>query len=345
MGCKSNFSPLCAAVTLAFILIFAAHGEADSFPFRSVNVGDQLPAVTIRPLRGQQDEALSKYLGKPLVLVFFGADIPTKKERSVKALTALQKMATFLEEKGIAVLVVNAQGDEPASIDQVIAASASTFPVYIDAERQAYGNLGIFVMPSLMLVAADGRVTAGMGYSHDLGQRLRGEIEVLLGEKTRELIEEELRPEMVEKSAEAKGAQRHYHLGATMAERGQPEAAIRELTKAVELDPGLGKAHVLLGCLRLDAGLLPEAGAALARGAELEPEMAELKICAARLKAGEGALDEAIDDLNFMMLRHSRNPALHYVLGTLLEEKNDQGAALREYRKAYELLEKKMHEK
>lgn len=310
-----------------------------------MNVGDPLPVVTIKSVRTQQEETLAKYKGKPLVLVFFGADIPTKKERSVKALQSIQKMTDFFKGKGVTVLTIDAQGDDAALINEVITESTLALPVYVDAAKQAYGNLGIFVMPSIMLVAADGTVAAGMGYSHDLGQRLKGEVEVMLGEKTRAQFEEELRPEMVEKSEEEKGASRYYHLGLTMIERGQPESAMTELAKAISLEPGMGKAHVHLGCLQLDAGKQAEARTSLAKGMELEPDMVEGKICQARLKALDGGVDDAIDDINFLMLRNSRNSTLHYVLGTLLEGKADVPGAMKEYRKAYELLEKSSHEK
>ena len=46
-----------------------------------------------------------------------------------------------------------------------------------------------------------------------------------------------------------------------------------------------------------------------------------------------------------MMLRNARNDPLHYVLGIMLEEKADVPGAMKEYRKAYELLEKKSHTK
>lgn len=345
MSGKINFPSLCAAVVLSFVLIFTGYGEANSFPFRSVNVGDQLPGVTVKSLRSQQDEVLAKYQGKPLLLVFFGADVPTKKERSVKALKSIQNMADFLKGKGVVVLTINAQGDDTAIVNEVVSEAALTLPVFIDADKQAYGNLGIFVMPSLMLVDADGKVVAGMGYSHDLSQRLKGEVEVLLGEKTRAQVEEDLRPEMIEKSQEEKGAGRHYNLGLTMLERGQPESALAELTKAVSLEPAMGKAHVYIGCLQLDAGKVAEAKASLGKGMGLEPEMIEGKICQARLKAAEGGVDDAIDDINFMMLRNSRNETLHYVLGVMLEGKADPTSAMKEYRKAYELLERKSHER
>lgn len=336
-----RFPALSVWVTLVFVLVFTGYGEANSFPFRSVNVGDQLPSVTIKSMLAQQDETLAKFKGKPLLLVFFGADIPTKKEHSIKALKAVQGMAAFFKSKGISVLAIDVQGDEVAVINEVVTESALALPVYVDATKQAYGNLGIFVMPSVLLVAADGTVFAGMGYSHDLGQRLKGEIEVLLGEKTMAQVEEELKPVMVERSQAEKDADRHYHLGLTMIERGQPESAMAELGKAIVLVPGMGKAHVHLGCLQLNAGQVAEAKASLAKGMGFEPDMIEGKICQAQVKAAEGAADEAIDDINFLMLRNSRNETLHYVLGTVLEGKADLAGASKEYRKAYELLERK----
>jgi tetratricopeptide (TPR) repeat protein len=120
---------------------------------------------------------------------------------------------------------------------------------------------------------------------------------------------------------------------------------MRELKKAIAIEPGMGKAHTNLGCLKLDDGKVAEAKASLAKGLELEPDSAVGQICSARIKALEGALDEAIDDINFMMLRNARNDTLHYVLGTMLEEKADVPGAMKEYRKAYELLEKKSHSK
>lgn len=294
-------------------------------------------------MRSQQNTTLDKLQGKPTLLIFIGADIPTKKERSIKALQVLQKLEPFMKEKGFNSLVVDVQGDDSGVINELISATATTLPFYTDVEKSAYGGLGIFVMPSILLVAADGKVVEGMGYSRDLPKRLKGEIEIMLGEKTRAQVEEELRPVMVEKSAEEKGAKRYFHLGMTMLERGQPEAAMKEFVKALELEPEMGKALVHLGCLQLDEDKVAEAKASLAKGVELEPDYLPGVICQARIKAKEGAIDEAMDDISFLMMRNSRSSELHFVLGTMLEEKSGIGEAGKEYRKAYELLLKKSH--
>ncbi|MBU0673832.1 MAG: tetratricopeptide repeat protein [Proteobacteria bacterium] len=344
MARKVNITTVFVGITISFVIFLAGIGEANSFPFRSVHPGDSLPSVTIKNLKDQQNVALDSFQGKPLIAVFFGADIATKKERSIETLKVIHELEEHLAEKGVTTLVVDVQEeDTPDIINDVISQSGLGLPVYSDVDRQAYGGLGIFVMPSILLVGADGKITSGMGYSSDLHKRLKGEIEILLGEKTQAQVEEELRPQMVEKSKEEKGANRHFHLGKTMLERGQPESAIREFVKALEYEPEMGPAHVYLGCLLLDAGKLDEAKAELEKGMDLEPDMPAGLMCQARLKAAQGNLDEAIDDLNFMMLRNSRHSELHYYLGVMLEEKNDITGAAKEYRKAYELLEKKEH--
>jgi Tfp pilus assembly protein PilF len=328
-------------IALAVLFSLQGRGEANSFPFRTVKVGDRLPPVAVLSLASHQVVSLDRFTGQPLLLVFFGADLPAKKERAGKMLQVLQELAAFTAEKGLVTLAVAAQGDGEAVAAEVAANAGYVGALYADVDHQAYGALGMFVLPSALLVAADGTIAAGLGYSSDFAKRLRGEIAIMLGEKTAAQVAAELRPRMVEKSAAEKGGRRHLNLGLTMLDRGQPESAMRELAKAVALDPDLGAAHVHLGCLQLDAGRPAEAEVSLARGLELAPDLIDGLICQARLKAGAGDLAEAIEDLGFLMGHHSRNAHLHHVLGQMLEQKGDPAAAMQEYRKAYELLRDK----
>ena len=50
MGSKINITSLILGVTLSFAFFFYSIGEANSFPFRSVNVGDSLPAALLLPV-------------------------------------------------------------------------------------------------------------------------------------------------------------------------------------------------------------------------------------------------------------------------------------------------------
>jgi peroxiredoxin len=331
--------------TLFFVFSVYGVGAANSFPFRVVKVGDQLPVILVKDLGTQQEVNLAQFAGKPLLLVFFGADLPVKKERAVLALKVVRDLASFTAARGVVTVVVNAQGDAVEVVAEVAAAAGLTGPIYADIERRVYGDLGVFVMPSVLLVTADGKVAAGLGYSRDLAKKLTGEIEIMLGEKGRDQVEAELRPEMRERSPAEKGASRHFNLGLVMIERGQPESALREFAKAVSYDPGLGAAHIHLGCLQLDDGRIDEAQASLAKGLELEPNLVVGLICQARIKAGRDDLAGAIEDLTMLLPRNTRDDSLHYALGNLLALKGDQAGAMQEYRQAYELLQKKSRQR
>ena len=332
-----------AVLLLALVfscLLLAETTTAKSFPFRVVKNGDPLPAISLAGVKGNGPLNLSSADGKSRILVFVGADLESKKKRSIKALKAVAELTDFLAKKGVEIIIIDAQGDEEGVVAELLAEAKLDLPAYSDPGRAAYGRLGIFVMPSLLLVAPDGRIAAGMGYSHDMGKRLKGAVEIMLGEKTAEQVEAELHPQMVEMSKEETDSRRHYHLGLTLKEKGQPEMAVKEMQKAIKIDAKMGKAHIQLGCLYLDLGKNDQARAEVGTGLELEPDDLTGQICRARLKATAGKVDEAIDDLRVLMFRHLRSPDLHYWLGTFYDSKQDLKSAAAEYRKGFELLKR-----
>jgi len=327
-----------------FCLLFLLCGAsmASSFPFRAIEVGDTVPPLTFEAVKDGTSLTVESLKGNPAVLVFWGADIDTKKERSLKTFAATEEMLPFFEERKIKVLLVNAQGDPKDVIQAVVGDLSAKVPSYMDESQKAYGELGIFVVPSVLLIDKDGKVAAGLGYSHDFEDRLKGEIEVLLGEKTKDQVESELRPEMKERSAEEKKTARHLNLALVMKKRGQIDSAIAELQSAIALDPNMAEAYGELGCLLIDKGKIEEAKKTLDKAYELDQEYLPTNICDARIMAEEGQVDDALDELKTLLFRNARNPELHYTIGTLLEKKEDYSEAAKEYRKAFELVNHEM---
>lgn len=321
---------------LCFLLCGAS--MASSFPFRSIAIGDQVPALSFQAVADGAAVSVESLQGSPSVLVFWGADIETKKERSLKTFAATEEILTFLEERKVKILLVNAQGD-PKDVVQAVAGDLSgNMPVYMDEAKKAYGDLGIFVVPSVLLLDKDGKVVAGLGYSHDYRDRLQGEVEILLGEKTRQEVESGLRPEMKEKTEAEKKTIRHLNMALLMKKRGQVDSAITELQNAIAIDPEMVEAHGELGCLYIDKGKIEEAKKALDTAYDLDSEYLPANICDARVMAEEGQVDEALEELKILLFRNARNPDLHYTIGTLLEKKEMFTEAAKEYRKAFELV-------
>jgi tetratricopeptide (TPR) repeat protein len=327
---------------LIFILVcffvLSDYSQAESFPFRSLSIGQQLPDVTLSDPENKKELSLHSFAGKPLLIVFWGGDMAAKKKRAVKILQVVASLKDSLDSKGVSLLVVNLKNDTTQVISEVMTASGLEVPVYGDPGREAYGRFGIYVMPSVLLVDKQGKVVGGIGYSRDITQRLRGEVDILLGDKSREELVAELNPETKEVPQELKLAQRHLNMGIVMKQKGMFDAAVRELLESLELNPQLADARIELGCLYLEKGRLEDAITELEAGLESNPQSVEAQICLARISGELGELEEALQDLQALTFRHGRNPELHFVTGTLNEKKGDIGKAAAEYRKAYELL-------
>ncbi len=323
------------------VLLFSANGQASSFTFRSINPGEPLPTVVLTAQDSGQSLTLDQTSSKNSMVIFWAADNKIKKKRVIKTLKIIRELQVFLNEKKTSLYIVNAGNDTPGIINEVMAAANLPLPVYLDTDLKAYSRLGIFVMPSVLLVDPQGKVAAGLGYSRDLGKRLKGEIEIMLGEKDRAQFEQDLHPVIAKKSAEEKNASRHLHLGQTMAKRGQLESAIRELKKALELAPDLADAQIQLGCLYIDVDQISLAKEALAKGLAGKPDSLDGQICQARIMASEGDIAAAIDDLLYLRLRNQRDFNLHYVTATLLVQQGKFEEAAKEYDSAYNLLLKK----
>ncbi|MFC1523476.1 tetratricopeptide repeat protein [Thermodesulfobacteriota bacterium] len=339
---KIKLNLFIAGIVVITLLVSGGVSVATSFPFRAISIGDDMPKVMVMDHKTQQEKDLDTLKGTPYVAVFWGADIPTKKNRAIQAFKSMEELLPFLEENKMMAFTVNALGDIPDTIDEVVREGGSTLSAYYDSAEKVYGDLGIFVMPAILLVDKDGKVAAGMGYSKDLIDRLKGEVEIMLGQKTREQVELELRPETIEKSPEKKAAARHLNMGHVMLKRGMADAAIREFLEAIKVDPEVGsEAHIAVGCLFFDTGQIDDAIKHLDIGLEMNPDSLRGLICMAKIDAHEGDVDFAIGDLQSIMLRNSRSHELHYVLGTFYEKQGKHEDALKEYRKAYELLEHK----
>ncbi len=328
-------------IFLGIILVMQGNGEAKSSIFRNVNQGDIAPPFELQELDGTTSKVIDSLQGKPMVMIFWGADVETKKIRSTKALKKIQTLSSFFAEQSIGLISVNVQGDSQEVINQVITEAGLSFPTLLDQDRKMYGSLGIFVMPSILLLDKDRKIMAGIGFSHDFIERLLGEIAIMRGEKTREQVKLDLRPKMIEKSPAEKAANRHMNMGRVLIKQGMVERGMQEFQKALKLNPQLAEAHIELACNYIDLQQFEEAEKSIEAGLDLAPDSLRGQICDARLSAALGELDEAINDLQALMMRNARDPSLNYTLGSLYEQKDEPQKAAKSYRKAYELLLKK----
>lgn len=312
---------------------------AVAFPFREFKEGDPVPDVTLKAFKqGQPAVKFSGLKGKPFIAIFWGADLPEKVEHSAKVFAEIESLTPFLKKRNVQLLSVNVQDDPASAINEVLDKSKSTIDIYQDENQKAYATLGIFVMPTVLLVDKDGNVAAGMGYSRDLIDRLRGSVEIMLGEKTVAQVEAELRPEMKVVSDEDKASRRHFDFGMVMLKRGQLDAAIREFGKAIEVDPGMSEAYLQLGCLYIGNAELEKAEKAINKALEVDPDSVGGKICRGELLRLKGQLDQAASELQAIVAAHPDKYEAYYYLGRVFEDQKKDKEAMDNYKNAYKVI-------
>lgn len=334
--CIIHFFFLTVSLFTAFTSV-----EAYSFPFREISPGDPVPEVLLQPFTGEKAISFSELKGRPFITIFWGADLPAKEKRSIQTLQDIQSLLPFFQQREIRLISVNIQGDGPDIIKGVFSASKSSFPIFLDQKKQAYENLGIYVMPAILLVDREGKVRSGLGYSPDMVERLKGEVKIMLGEKSKEQVQEDLNPVMEEESLEEKAANQHFNLALVMAKRGLPDTAIREFLKALAVNPEMQQAHIELGCLYLEIGDWGKAEAEIIQGLQALPDSLEGKICRGQILSEKGQQDEAIKEFKALLKEFPELSQVYYHLGKVFEKQGQFGDAMSTMKEAYLLLLKK----
>lgn len=335
---KKHYCKLLVRVLIILPIVFLhiKTFAVSAFPFRAIKQGDSVPNVTLTPMNDEQQEiSFSQLKGKPFIVVFWGADLPEKVEHSAKILAGIEGLTSFLDKRNIQRISVNAQNDTQEAVKEVETKSKSTLSTYLDKNQHAYAQLGLFVMPCVLLVNQDGIVVDGMGYSRDMIDRLKGSIEIMLGEKTAEQVAAELRPEMKESTAEEKAVKRHYGYGEVMVKRGQFDAAIREFEKVLEIDPNMKDAHLQLGNLYLASGDIANAETNINKVLEIEPGSIFGQIYKGELLRYKKQYNEANQLLQKVVDAHPDNYKANYYLGRVREDEKKSKEAMDSYKKAY----------
>ena len=323
-------------IVICVLLIFPS--LAFSFPFRAVEPGAEIPSVELEKTDGGSfSVAPSKVKGKGLIVLFWAADSPVKKDRAIEIMEVLNDVAG--DGNGIEALAINVGGDTPEVINEVVGQVNPGYPVLLDKDRKAYQAFGVFTTPSVLVVDGQGSVKTGFGYSRTIEDQITTEAMLLLGKITEQEAKEKMVPEVAETPEKEKKAKQHLLLGRRLENKGMPDKAKAEYAEAVELFD-LAEAYIRLGVILLEEGDLEGAGPKIEKGLALDPDSLDAKVADARLRLAKGDAEGVLEELQMLSFRSPKNYSLRYAMGSAFEAKGDLKSAVKEYKKALELLRK-----
>lgn len=317
---------LCSAALLAS-LVSAQPTQA----LRNVKIGELVPAFAAKDLDGNV-VGKRDYTGRALLMVF----VRPEHEKSLVALRAVQRVVGDYTGTKLAVLAVSTKPGAKDHFRQLVSKHALTFAIALDPSREIYGDFGVFLSPTTLLIDETDVLRYELAHiPPNYERRLRIHIDQLLGKISRSEHDTVLARLKEGKRESLDASERRLALAETLVEQQKYAEAVVVLTQ-LRSERNSPLAAALLGAAYLGLGNVDEAGKCLDPVADTKPAPTRLKLALAWLEIHRKNERKAeIHLLDAVKTSPKKGPIL-YELGRLYERRGDTAQALDCYRKAAE---------
>ena len=308
-----------------------------------VKHGDSAPSIVLKDGNGRE-YGLDEFRGKALVILF-GQSNHLKTSRACDALREVFSESE-LRCQPIQWLFVLSRSSRLEDLHLKLNEYRIPPLVVHDTGRKAFGDYGVVVLPSLVVIDPEGKVVhAQAGMHHRFSDLAYHAIRVAIGCLTYDefTVMRLAHPEQ-SPTADTIRSQRLIHLAEQLATHEMNVMAIAKYREALELNPESFAAHLGLGDVLLSDNKHELAEAEFRQARTLQPDSVEAALGHATALANGDADDLAASLVIAGELR-KKNPdsaRVHFVLGLIEEQRGDITAASIHYRTATEILLREM---
>lgn len=303
----------------------------------SISIGEQAPDFNLNSASGEP-VASSEFKGKTLVFIYWR----TKQKRSVMALKEAGLIMKDYREKGVNVIGVIEDSDSLEEAQKVFEDNKIDYPLLIDSNRQVYGDYGIRVFPTTVIIDKNGVLAYDIP-SHPLTYKIKleGYVRKLIGEIDEDELKAVLSPKKDKKDDALLEAERKHNLAMKFVKLRMMDQAVAAAEESVEAKPDLAKSHILLGYLYLNSDDADNALKSFEKALELEPDSNDAKTGKGGALVSKGEIDSAILILTEAAVANPHAQMTYYELGKAYELKGDKEKSIEMYKMAIEKIVKK----
>jgi peroxiredoxin len=299
--------------------------------------GKAAPDFTLTSVDGNVI-SLSDYKGSITVILYLRAE----QTRSLMNMDEAQDIYTRYKDKGIQVIGIIAKTENRETILKVMAERKIDFPVLIDSQRNVYGDYGIRVYPSTVIIDSDGRFAYGIpGHALSYKSRVEGDIRLMLGEITEKELTEILSPRTAIKDKATLAAERRYNLALRFVEARLIEQAIDTAILSIEANSNNAISHILLGFLFLDTQEVEKAFEEFNTALQIAPDSHDAMTGLGATLILRGEIDSAIEILTEATLSNPNPQMTFYELGKAYELKGEKDKSIKMFKKVMGKIVKK----
>lgn len=300
--------------------------------------GSDAPAIALKDLDGKP--VTTKDLGdRPYVLIFGEFSHEGAKKACAEVLDALADPRVGRDAATVVLII--AEDAPEAKLKEESATGRFPALVLRDTKREAFSAYHVLVIPTVVVVDANGKVVyATPGFVQRFKELLSEAILVAAGREAPEQFEKSLDPKSPAPSAESTRAARLVHLGDELVRHGMLDTAETRYGEALALEPKNTPARLGLGSLMLRQDRTTDAEPFFRSVLADDPLNVEamLGLAIVDIKKGGDHVNDGEAAAKRALERTPNSPKAHYVLGRAHESRGDAGKAAEEYRKAAELL-------
>jgi tetratricopeptide (TPR) repeat protein len=319
-------------LSLVMFLLFTPASNAVS-----VSHGGDAPGFTLSSADGKTT-SLKSYKGKVAVVIFWR----TGQERSLLALEDAMDILKKHKGKDVQVLSIIQDSDSKEEALKVFKEKKIDYPLLIDKDRQIYGQYGIRVFPTTIIIDRQGKLVFDIP-SHPLTYKtkLKGYIQKTLGEISESELKDAITPHKEAKDKTFLEALRLYNLSLKFTESRMFDQAITAALKSVDANPEMVKSHILLGFLYLETEEEDKAFESFNKALAIAPDSNDAKTGLGGTLVLKGDADKAIEILESAAGANPYPQMTYYELGKAYELKGDKDKSIEMYKKAIEKIIKK----
>jgi len=319
-------------IFLSFFLLFSPFAYAISIP-----VGGMAPDFTLNSINGKTI-SLSEYRGKTVVLIYW----KTGQDRSLLALKDGKDIFKRYKKKDVRVISLIAGTENQQEVLKVVKDYGIDFPVLLDSGRQVYGDYGIRVYPSTVIIDREGILTYDIpGHSVTYKNALEGYLQYMLGEISQAKMKEIISPHVARKKQSEFEAESRYNLALKFVESGLIDQAVEAVKKSIDAMPDNAKSRILLGFLFIEQKEADKALEEFNKALELNEHSHDAKTGLGSAFILKGEPDLAIDFLKDAIVANPYPQMTYYKLGIAYELKGEKDKAIEMYKKAFRKIIKK----
>ncbi len=321
------FRPICAAALAAMIPICPA-ARADEL--RNTKLGDQVPDFQLPTMAGETI-GRADLEGKAVILVFLSAQQRSSESAAASGLAVYRA----LHHDDLALVFVTADTAHTAYFRQHRDKTNQHEPLGLDFERALYGQLGLIVLPTTILVDRDWKLAHVISsYRSDYEHVLMSYARHTLGVIDDDQLRRELETESFRPVRPADRIARHRAAARILRKSGMLADVENELRAALDIDPHHADTQLDLAALYLARGQVTEAGEIVDDVLAANPYHRRGKLMYGVVLYRADKLDEAELALREALVLNPDPAQTHYYLGLIYEKKGDTAKALEHYRQS-----------